>query len=199
GWDYSREARWRLGSRKRMQERSTSTWETPPAWFLNSTWLKKLTRVPSASSRIWWSVLVLLAPALSIARAGSHVWPPSVVRENMLVLCGFWKWVHETYAICGLLASVVMEGLSFVLYLPSSSTIVVGLLQVSPPSVDLLTRTALVSKSESVPRHVTYTSPLVAKEPQGSSLWGQIPPEHSLIPGITTSCQLLPPLKLTPA
>src|SRR5258708_7459342 len=76
----------------------------------------------------------------------------------------------------------------------------IGLLQVSPPSVDLLTRNSPVPfDGESMP--MEYRSPLGAKLSQGSNAASLVPPPpvQNVSPGMATFCHVLPPLKVTPA
>src|SRR6266851_4928751 len=75
-----------------------------------------------------------------------------------------------------------------------------GLLQVRPPSVDLLISMAAGNGGTLVPaKLMLYKSPLGAKVTQGSEARWKVPPETCEMPGMTTGCQVVPPSKLTPA
>src|SRR5512132_3965231 len=97
-------------------------------------------------------------------RAGSHVRPPFVVRENQIgsrnerewirpsrlsreVPLGVTKRSQTAYALPGVRASAVTDSLSLNAYetsrSPESRMIVHGSLQVSPPSVERLANTPL--------------------------------------------------------
>src|SRR6266508_4063793 len=81
---------------------------------------------PLGRTTIWWPMVAWSLSGAKMARAGSHVLPPSVVREKI--------------------ASPRNEKACWALKLArslGSRASVVGSLQVSPPLVDLLTRTAV--------------------------------------------------------
>src|SRR6516162_3836934 len=79
----------------------------------------------------------------------------------------------------------------------------VGGFQVRPPSVDLLTATplfcALPLLSIFASMLLTNSVPVGPNETQGSAARSKLPPEALVMPGTTTSVQLCPPSKLTPA
>src|SRR5215471_10295236 len=98
-------------------------------------------------------------------RAGSHVWPPSVVRENQIGSRNERAWIRPSmlarevplgetnrsqaaYAYPSVVGSAVTDSLSLNAYatsrLPESRMIVHGSLQCWPPSLERLASTALV-------------------------------------------------------
>src|SRR6516162_6838226 len=74
----------------------------------------------------------------------------------------------------------------------------IGLPQVRPPSVDLLTNSSSVPFNPSA-MPMEYRLPLGAKLSQGSNPPGSVPPVHCVIPGMARFCQVLPPSNVTPA
>src|SRR6266511_4113744 len=115
---------------------------------------------PVGRTTIWWPIVDWFFKGAKMGRAGSHVAPPSVVREKMVSprnekACWALKLARSlgnrtrsqiAYTKLESFGSAVMDSLSLnrngATSLGSRAT-VVGSLQVPPPSVDLLTRTAV--------------------------------------------------------
>src|SRR5690349_1189098 len=141
-----------------------------------------------------------------MTRAGSHVSPPSVVRENTAgprvpvsprrrltsarrdcVPGGDISRVHTTYPRRASVGSTVIVSLS-VTNRGSKPSTVTGALHVRPPSVDLLTRMTPENPGKpglSNARLLRYRSPLGAKLSHGSLTRCSAPPEHSERLGLT--------------
>jgi hypothetical protein len=70
---------------ERTSARLKSPWSTPLWSLFTRIWQKTFTRVPSGRATTSWPWLKLPLPGSAILRAGSQVWPPSMVRENIVV------------------------------------------------------------------------------------------------------------------
>ena len=107
---------------------------------LNS--VKKLISVPLGRTTIWLLSVWKLAPGSKIARAGSHVAPPSVVRAKYVGPRLPASLSHTAYTNRASVESAVIVSLSLKASGPSRIN-VIGSLQEMPPFVERLTRTAL--------------------------------------------------------
>src|SRR5581483_1627138 len=144
--------------------------------------LKTSTSVPSGSTAIWLPIVNRLALRLRMSRGVDQVAPASVVRDSIgsprnANECSALKSAFSpglrlrsqtAYTRSALVGSAVIDSLSLKLNGDRSEISVVGSPHVSPPSVDLLTRMAEVSRSALAERLIWYASPLGANVTHGS-------------------------------
>src|SRR5215218_4798380 len=159
-----------------------------PGRLLPDPWnsVKRSTSSPVGRTTIWWPIVDWSFCGAKIARAGSQLAPPFVVRENIASprnekACWALKLARSlgnrsrsqtAYTKLESFGSAVIDSLSLKRNGASplgSRTTVMGSLHVSPPSVDLLTRIAVAgSLTKFTERLIWWTSPLGLNVTQGS-------------------------------
>ncbi len=68
---------------------------SPPAFLCVWSKSKKSKRTPLGATTMMFPIVWFWVPGSKLMRAGSHVFPPSVVRENQLGPWNAWAWMLE--------------------------------------------------------------------------------------------------------